>query len=271
MKVISYSLFGDPMSFEYPFYLRGIYFNVRMNRLLYPDWQTVIIAEHKINNPYQGVLDWLKNYIDNFYAIKVEKDMPLRRCEGMLWRMLPIYFKDKWECSHVICRDADAITTYREAICVNEWLGSDLPFHGINDNPAHGGLMGGMVGFRVADFKRATGYTSFEQMISGLDLSQHGSDQNFMMKSIHPKIKNNLLMHVLSGGGCEARHKVTSINERKDIDINPKLWESSNTCRFIGSPGVVDFELLRFFKRFDNDPKFDRFEKQFSDIFYWQK
>lgn len=261
MKCITYSLFGDPLSFEFNWYLRGVYFNARMNRLIYPDWQTLVFIERSV----------LSGVTDNMHEMSLIKIIPMPsdvdRCEGMLWRMLPLF----GDYTHVLCRDADAVTTYREAICVSEWLSSDLQFHGINDNPAHCGLMGGMTGFRSNEFKKSVGHDSFYQMISGLDLRQHGSDQNFMNKSIHPKIKNNLLMHVLSGGGCEARHKITSINERKDIGIDKRLWESSNTCRFIGSPGVVDFELLRFFKRFDNDPKYDKFEREFPDIFYWQR
>lgn len=258
MKVISYSLFGDPKSFEFNWYLRGVYFNARMNKLIYPGWQTHVYVQHSLIN----------DLISNIPGIKIyQVHSKSERCEAMLWRLYPLFEG----ATHVIARDADAITTYREAVCVSEWIGSDLPYHGINDNPAHAGLMGGMVGFIVKDFKEATGYTSFEQMVSGLDLSKHGSDQNFMMKSIHPKIKNGLFMHTLSGAGCEAKYTSRAINELKDIGIDRRLWESTNTCRFIGSPGVVDFELLRFFKRFDSDPKFDAFEKQFPDVFYWQK
>lgn len=264
MKVISYSLFGDPNSFEFDFYLRGIYFNARMNRLIYPDWETWIFVDGLLHNSHYDILIGLQRLIKGMLVFEPETP---ERCAGMLWRLIPIFSNGV---THVMARDADAITTYREAVCIHDWLGSDMPFHAINDNHAHSGLMGGMVAFRAKDFKEATGYTSFDGMVSGLDLKAHGSDQNFMMKSIHPKIKNGLFMHNLSGAGCEARYTSTDVNPIKNIGIDRKLWESSNTCRFIGSPGVVDFELLRFFKRFDNDPKFDDFEKRFPDIFYWQ-
>lgn len=186
------------------------------------------------------------------------------RCHSMLFRMKPLFESNF---THVLCRDADSVPTYREANCVYEWIQSELPYHAINDNDAHAGLMGGLVGFRREDFIRDTGYKSFDQMIQGHDLRKHGSDQNFMNKFIHPKIKHGLLMHNLKGQGIEAKRTETVVPSGH---IDKKLWVSDLISRYIGSAGVIDFELLRFFKSFDNDPKFDDFEKLFPNIFYWQ-
>jgi hypothetical protein len=170
--------------------------------------------------------------------------------------------------THVICRDADSVPTYREANCVYEWLESGLPYHAINDNDAHGGLMGGLVGFRTEDFKRDTGYTSFDQMIKGQDLRQHGSDQNFMNKHIHPKIKKGLMMHKLKGAGIEAKVVKTQVKEGY---VDKKLRHSDLISRYIGSAGVIDFELLRWFKANDPNPEWDKFERKFPDVFYWAR
>lgn len=267
MKVISYSLFGDPSSFEFLFYLRGFYFNLRMCKILYPDWK--IILSTSITEP--SMFSEMVKLFPSFEGINYLCDAP--RCEAMLWRMLPIFdtsavppFDSK--VTHVLCRDADSVPTYREANCVCEWIASGLPYHAINDNDAHAGLMGGLVGFRREDFIRDTGYKSFDQMIQGHDLRKHGSDQNFMNKFIHPKIKHGLLMHNLKGQGIEAKRTETVV---PNGHIDKKLWVSDLISRYIGSAGVIDFELLRFFKSFDNDPKYDAFEKKYSDIFYWAR
>jgi hypothetical protein len=262
-KILSYSLFGDPSSFEFGFYLRGVYFNARMNRILYPGFITNVFYDERLENDYFGFFEGIKDILgDSFYHREVGQSN--KRCEAMLWRMIPLFSTT----THVICRDLDSVSTYREANCVYDWLQSGLPYHAINDNDAHAGLMGGMVGFRSEDFKRDTGYTYFEQMIQGQDLKKHGSDQNFMNKHIHPKIKDGLFMHKLKGQGIEAKR----IETRTPTGfVNQKLWVSDLISRYIGSAGVIDFELLRFFKSFDDNPKFDEFEKKFKNICYWRQ
>lgn len=272
MKYICYSIFGNPDSFEFKFYLRGLYFNARMNRLLYPDWVTQLNIERAIWFKYESLFKGLSSvvqYIVNFHDTS-------DKCTSMLWRMSEIFAGDytnpKWNATHLICRDADAITTYREAQAVQEWVDSGLGFHGITDDPAHTiPMMGGMCGFKVDHFKQTfPEYDTFEKLIGKDNLKDHGSDQNLLMKKIYPKAKDNMMGHFFEG--CHEKVKVVTRHVSNQIPgVNPKLWESNNTCRMIGSPGVVDFELLRFFKRFDNNKKFDDFEKQFPDIMYWAK
>ena len=261
MKVLSYSLFGDSNSFEFPFYLRGIYFNARMNRLLYPDWITFVHVDQKVFFKHQDLIERLA-----VFGVRLNFHDHKDRCLSMLWRMRNLFSEGV---THVLCRDADSVSTYREALCVYEWLNSGLPFHAINDNNAHSGLMGGMVGFKSKEFKDATGYTSFDQMISGQKLSKHGSDQDFMNREILPKIWEKLLFHKLKGAGSHAHTIKTEVPEKGPID--KKLWVSDLISRYIGSAGVIDIELLRFFKSFDPDPKFDEFERKYPEIFYWAR
>jgi hypothetical protein len=262
--LLSYSLFGDPSSFEFGFYLRGCFFNIRMNRILFPEFHTIIYATTDIINKYYDVLGDV-GQLTNKLTIQEEDNNP-KRCEGMLRRMMPLFEKDF---DTVICRDLDSVSTYREALCTYEWLNSGLPFHAINDNAAHGGLMGGLIAFKSEDFKQATGYKSFEQMIRGLDLRQHGSDQNFLNKSILPKIKNKLLLHNLKGAGCQASVVKTEVPASGPVD--KKYEHSGLISRYIGSAGVIDFELLRWFKTHDPNPKWDAFEKKYPETFYWTR
>lgn len=263
MKVISYSIFkADCQPFEFMAYLRGLYFNARMNKLIYPDWVTVL-------NIHDKVFDKYERFFGELQCLRVvHHDAPL--CEAMLWRMFPVFMKD-FKVTHVICRDADAITTYKEAQAVQEWVDSGLGFHGITDNPAHSlPMMGGMVGFNVEQFRiEFPQWNSFEQMIRGVDLSKRGSDQDFMMKKIYPFAKPNMMGHFFEG--CKEKVKITKHTAGGQLkNVDARLWESNLTCRHIGSPGVVDMETLRFFQRFDK-ADYSAFEKEFSDICYWAR
>lgn len=272
MKYISYSLFGNPDSFEFKWYLRGVYFNIRMNALLYPGWTTNVNIETKIWYKYETLFKSLTSIIP--WSVKFHDVAP--KCTSMLWRLSEMFEGDysnpQWNATHIICRDADAITTYREAQAVQEWVDSGLGFHGITDDPAHTiPIMGGMCGFRVDHFKQTfPEYDTFEKLLGKDNLKDHGSDQNLLMKKIYPKAKGNMMGHFFQG--CKEQVKITKHSVSSQIPgVSPKLWESNLCARMIGSPGVVDFELLRFFKRFDNNPKFDAFERQFPDIMYWQR
>ncbi|HEY3429629.1 MAG TPA: hypothetical protein VGK39_03060 [Cyclobacteriaceae bacterium] len=231
-----------------------------MNRILLPDFYTTVYTTTELIDKYWAFWQGLGK-LNPKLTVQEEDNNP-QRCAGMLWRMKPLF--DDTEL--VLCRDADSVITYREANCIHHWLRSGLPFHAINDNDAHGGLMGGLVGFKSKDFLKATNYKSFDQMVKGLDLKQHGSDQNFLNKSIHPKIKHGLMMHKLRGAGVNAAR--VELSAPNGV-VDKKYWVTDLISRYIGSAGVIDFELLRFFKSFDNDPKFDDFEKLFPNLFYW--
>lgn len=262
MKIISLTLFGDPSSFEFGWYARGIYYNTRMARLLYPDWRPVVFATSKARYAYNGFIQAAHEL--GWFDLFQVNEAP--RCEAMLHRMMPLFLPNV---THVMCRDADSVHTYREANCVYEWLRSGLPYHAINDNDAHAGLMGGLVAFRAEDFKRDTGYYDFDQMIKGQELKKHGSDQNFMNKYIHPKIKDGLFLHKIKGAGVQS--KVTKTEVPKLGEVKTRLWVSDLISRYIGSAGVIDFELLRFFDTFDADKNIVDFETKFKDVCYWRR
>jgi hypothetical protein len=261
--VISYSLFGDPNSWEFGYYLRGTYLNLRMNKILYPNLHSIIYTTPELIERYYDLWIAYGNLFKNIAIQKKDNNPP--KCLGMLWRMLPIFSSNY---DFVICRDLDSVSTYREALCMYEWINSGFSFHGINDNDAHGGLMGGLVSFNCDRFKEKTGYTTFEQMVKGLNLQAHGSDQNFLNKSIHPKIKNDLFMHTLKGAGCSAAHIK---NDVLPGSLDKKLWLADLISRYIGSAGVIDFETIRFLRSFDKDLRYIEMEKKFKDIFYWAR
>lgn len=256
MKLISYSLFNSDQAqeFEKLFYIRGFYWNARMNNLIYPDWRTHLELDWATYNEYKDLFDWLIE--NNNLSMRLNDNEP-ELCAGMLWRMKPIWTIDV---SHVLCRDADAITTYKEAQYIQDWLESGIAVSSIHDNPAHGGLMGGMVGFDTAAFKALTQINSFDELIANRDLSERGSDQHLLNGEILSNTKHTVITY-----GPEIPHSL-----RKPPLVDEKLWESNLCAAFIGSAGVNELETLRFFKRFDlYNWKFIPIEKQFPKLFYW--
>jgi hypothetical protein len=254
-KLISYSLFSHPSaeSFERLTYIRGAYWNFRMNNLIFPDWRSHLEVDNETYLEFNELFDWLVE--NNNLSLQVNEHNP-ELCASMLWRMKPIWTIDV---SHVLCRDADAITTYKEAQYIQYWLERGVAVCSIHDNPAHGGLMGGMVGFDTAAFKALTQINSFDELISNHDLSQRGSDQHLLNGEILPKVKNDLCTY----------NGLTPLIKQLPL-VSDRLWESNLCCRHIGSAGVVEMETIRFFKRFDiYQWKFDVIEKQFPKLFYW--
>jgi len=248
MKVIAFSIFRAPCDkFEFLSYLRGLYFNARMNKLIYPGWETWVYVQYEVYHEYKSYFEGLPI---NF--VFVEYEAPL--CESMLWRLKPLFADGV---THLLCRDADAITTYKEAQAVQEWLNSEKLVHAILDNPAHSGLMGGMIGFKSSAkdkiFKNAMIKSKWTDLIANQNLTQRGSDQHLLNRGVLPLIKDDVFWS-------------NNPSSKKD---NP-LWESDLTCRHIGSAGVVEMETLRFFKRFDKTD-YSEFEKEHSDICYWAK
>lgn len=265
MKLITYALFnGDAKPFEKTAYIRGFCFNVRMNRLLYPEWTTHLEIDKALYWEFKILFDCLVSNLG--LSLNINDKTP-KLCEGMFWRTKSLFDEG---ITHIICRDADSITTYREASCVAQWIHTGLSTHAILDNPAHAGMMGGMVGFNTQLFKTITGFSSWSEMVAGFDLSLRGSDQHFMNQILYPKLKHNLLLHRLNGAGMEAC--ATLDNASGNPNINPALWESDLTCRHIGSAGVVEMETLRFFQRFDKESEtfFEEIEKRFPKVFYWR-
>lgn len=272
MKLITYSLFNagaDP--FEMRAYVRGFYFNCKMNALIYPDFRTHLEVDQVTYTDYQGLFDWLVGNMNlslhvNILSGEFKQQMvgvPL--CEGMLWRMKPIFMPDV---SHILCRDADAITTYREALAVQEWLESGKKCHAVNDNRAHGGLMGGMVGFDCGWFKACMEASSWEGMIGDWDLTQRGSDQHWLNKKVLFRIKDSLYF---SGSYTSGIPVPDAYSQSPLPQVDPKLWESNLIASFIGAPGFNELEALRFFKRFDKEPsKYNAIENEYPKLFHWR-
>lgn len=84
MKAISYALFGFDAErqkdcFDFNSYLRGLTLNIRMARLLYPDWNIVLHVDQNTNNGLKDLFDALP------IEVVICEDAPLTK--AMLWRL----------------------------------------------------------------------------------------------------------------------------------------------------------------------------------------
>lgn len=275
MKLISYSIFGidkvtDDNRFEFHAYLRGLYFNSRMNRLLYPDWTTHIEADAATyDSRFRGYFDMMVSELGVSLHVN-EETAPL--CKAMLWRLRPLFTQGV---THLLCRDADAITTYREVQAVQGWLERGRDFHAITDNPQHQlPTMGGMLGFKTAKFAQLFPWKSWDEMIQSCaaDFSEYGSDQDFLLFVLYPVLRDFMHGHFLDGSQSDYGVGLAEfqIPQLTLPGVDPRLWEADLTARHIGGAGFIELEALRFFKRFDaQSAKFTGIEKQFPQVFYW--
>lgn len=267
-KIISYSIFGSRQQYceQWVFntYTRILFFNVLMNRLLFPQFTTHIETDTETFNDYE---DFFNGLIEQYNTVVAINDQSENLCTSMLWRLQPIFDEDA---EYVFARDADAITTYREAQAVKEFIESGLTLHGITDSPAHTvPLMGGMCGFKAENIRQY--FKTWEHLLSmsNIKIGDRGTDQVFMTRLIYPRFK--MFAHYLQGmkntNGEEVVKRV--IADFPLQGVNPALWESNLTCRHIGSPGVVEMETIRFFKRFAPDDFNFKSQEKYPKIFNW--
>jgi hypothetical protein len=273
-KKIGYSLFTPPdlsrnTKFIFDKYLLGVYFNARMNNLLYPEWQTVVYLDDRLLAQYRAYCAGLTELGFNTVFEGIAGDRPL--WELVLSRIRPVFDPST---THVVCRDLDSIATYREAQAVQEWIDSGLACHAMADNVYHTApLMAGMCGFDATQFRVIfREYDTFESMVDGFDLERRGSDQWLLRERIWPKCRTSALAHCLAGGTrSDAAVVNTDIRPDPVRGVPPELSESNLVVGFIGQAGVNEMELLRFFQRHDEQQRFYDFEEEHRDICYWRR
>ena len=160
MKIISYSLFGYNKEraancFDFNSYLRGLMINVRLQRLLFPEWRIRLHLDQSSYNGFQRFFELLSRS-EHYNLIDIVICEEAELTKAMLWRLMPI-FDGKVE--RFICRDLDSPLTYRDAQAVKDWENSSKTAHAITDSVSHTiPMMGGMIGFTkyANDFIKAT-------------------------------------------------------------------------------------------------------------------
>lgn len=269
-KIICFSVFGasnvtPENEFEFNAYLRGFYFNVRFAKILYPDWEVHVEIDSRTFSLYDNIFTGLKQYYG--ITLTINEMQPL--CKSMFWRVKKAFMPDV---DYIICRDADALVTYREAQAVKAFVDSGLDVHGITDNLAHGiPLLGGMIGLRCQPLRDK--FVLWRVMADQVRDSTwpRGMDQILISDLLYTKEnRSKTFGHYLQGykGDGEAIIK-TTIDDISLPGVDPKLWETNLCVRHIGSAGVVELETMRQLRRFTQETEFENIAKRYPKIFYW--
>lgn len=294
MKAIAYSLFGYERErvancFDFGSYLRGLMINLRFNRLLYPDWQTVLETDWSTYNAYEPLFKYLEDR--NILIIEKNKN-EAKLCEAMLWRMKPVFLRAKdgtLQYTHVLCRDLDSPATYREVQAVNVWMSHDKAMHAITDSVSHDvPLLGGMIGFIPRHFTAKTGIKDFTDFMSRckIDLSVKGSDQAFLNSVIYPMVAekgtDSITQHYFNGYGktflsdwhtcgCHPPQGHTeNCPNNVHVDIPDYLKETNEMAGHIGASGGYMPKVERFIHIYkDKFQDLIRIEQDYKNIFYW--
>ena len=259
-SVISYSLFGygqrNENSFEFNSYLRGFTLNLRLARLVYPDWKVKIHT------------DSFDYFPDIFKLCEYAICTPAPLTLAMLWRLKPCF--ESYE--RVICRDLDSPLTLREAKCVKYWEQSGKAAHAITDSISHTiPMMGGMVGFVPAHFREKTGFQTWDE-IHGYNWEQKGADQTFLNNEIYPKFAqpgwDSITQHYLKGmPNTWLSDYHTQVPEMEYLE---DMAESNDTCGHIGAAGWYEGALMKFLRKHkDKFTDILEAEKNYPEIFYW--
>lgn len=289
MRVISYALFGYDRAradncFDFNSYLRGLMLCLRFNKLIYPEWKTVLQLDYAT---YEGFKDLFKALEDKDLLIIEKNKNGAKLCEAMLWRLKPIFMENV---THLLCRDLDSLSTYREKQAVQYWVDSNTKvMHAITDSVSHNlPLLGGMIGIRPDNFKHRLGVTVFEELMSRctVDLSQKGSDQTFLNEVIYPyfglKGTDSITQHYFNGYGrtflsdwhtciCSppAGHDEKCPNNYK-IDLPDELKETNSVCGHVGSAGYYEAPTMKIIYKYrDMFKDLAEIEKPYPQIFYW--
>lgn len=297
MKGIVYSLFGYERAraegcFDFNSYLRGLMTCLRFNRLIYPEWQTILETDHETYNAFEPLFKILQN--KNILLVEKNKN-GAKLCEAMLWRLRPVYWKDtfqKWQYSHIICRDLDSPSVYREAQSVQIWINHDKGMHAITDSVSHNlPLLGGMIGVRPDYFSARTNTQDFESLMKlcRYDLSGKGSDQSFLNDIIYPCFgeqgHESITQHYFKGHGktwlndfhtCRCWMEAVAVSHQEGctenitLGIPVELKETDQCCQHIGSAGWNATATERFIHKHKHHfEDLITAEKLYPKIFTW--
>ena len=286
---ISYALFGYDRDraencFDFNSYLRGLMLCLRFNRLIYPQAQSVLNTDHATYHAFEPLF----KYLEDRNILKVHQNPNgAQLCEAMLWRLKPIY---RGGYTHVLCRDLDSVSTYRERQAVQYWVDQKTKAaHAITDSVSHDlPMLGGMIGFMPEHFTTRTGAKDYGSLINlkRMDFSAKGSDQLFLNQAIYPlfadKGSDSITQHYFNGHGntfLSDFHTCTCpppSGHRSDcpnnysIDLPEEMKESNSVCGHIGASGWYETATFKFLRKYqDKFIDLTEIEKQYPKIFYW--
>jgi hypothetical protein len=271
---ISYSLFGYDREradncFDFNSYLRGLAINIRMARLIYPEWDIIVQTDKATYEAWKELF--------GAYPIKLEVHQDLVPLTlAMLWRLRPCFDNNY---THVLCRDLDSPLTYRERQAVEYWINRDKAAHAITDSVSHDvPMLGGMIGFRPQYFRDKVGVSTWGDLIRirpNYLWNQKGSDQTFLRDIVYPKFAqqgtDSITQHYVLGMPNSFLSDYHNKIQDLELPIPFELKESNDTCGHIGSAGAYNVALEKFLRKYhDKFVDLHSAEESYKDIFYWR-
>jgi len=292
-KAIVYSLFGSEENsfdncFNFNAYLRGLMINIRLNKLLYPEWTTIIELEDSVYNKYSNLFNKLKE--GEWADYRINQTCLLTK--AMLWRLKPIFELDEnqikvWD--YVLCRDLDSPTTYREVQAVKQWMNNDKTIHAITDSVSHTiPMLGGMIGFIPKYFTDRIGITMWDALFENvtIDFSKKGADQDFLNQHIYPifaqRGTDSITQHYFKGMPntflsdfhtclCDSviGHQLYCPNNT-ETGLDEEMKQTNNIAGHIGSAGFYTTSTYSFLaKHRDKFKGLYDIEKDYPMEFHW--
>lgn len=277
-KVICYALFGYERERaencdHFNGYLRGLMINIRLNRLIFPDWKINLQTDEATYQAWGRLFDKLP------IEVEVHRNgVPLTL--AMLWRLRPVFEMEEgqWKHSHVLCRDLDSPPTYREAQAVQYWMNRDKAMHAITDSVSHDlPLLGGMIGVIPRYFTERVNARMWKHLIdknNSFDWNKKGSDQTFLNSVVYPcfaqKGNDSITQHYCLGMANTFLSDYHNAIQDLELPIPYSLKDSNEICGHIGSAGSYSSKLSNFINK--HKDKFEdliEIEKEWPDMFSW--
>lgn len=274
-KIISYSLFGygkerQQNCFEFYDYLRGLMVNIRLARMVYPDWIIRLHVDKETYKNFNKLFDDLSVYL-KIIELHIRDEAELTK--AMLWRILPCFDEDV---EYTLCRDLDSPLTYREAQAVSHFITNGKAAHAITDSISHNvPMLGGMIGFwkYIRDY---TGAKTWDELVNkNLNFSIKGTDQDLLTKYVYPGFSkgDSITQHYVLGmpysflGDC---HILIP-----DVELNGVPAEFKNTneiCGHIGAAGYYTAPMNKIIQKYRHlFQDLEEIEKKYPKIFYWNE
>ncbi len=176
-NIISFSLWGNN-----PVYTHGAIVNAQLGPHVYPGWKCRFYCDDSVPKEVRRELVRLGS------EVNLIEDEELRDLKP-LWRFLA---SDDPDIDRFICRDADSRLNSHEAVAVDEWTKSNLPFHVMRDHVYHmevilAGMWGGVA--RVLPNVR-------ELVRLALSYQRNKwNDQEFLRDTVWPLIRDQAKVH----------------------------------------------------------------------------
>lgn len=278
MKIISYSLFGFNRErysncFGFNDYLRGLTANIRLARVLFPEWS---IRVHVDSLTYSGLKDFFEKL-----PIEIEVCEDAHLTKSMLWRLKPAFDENV---ERFICRDLDSPLLPRDRQAVIDWENSEKSAHAITDSVSHNiPMMGGMIGFVASEFRERLNCDSWEDLIlnaeesisGSYDFSIKGEDQVLLVEYIYPKFAHptteSIKQHYVLGMPNTFLSGYSSSIPDLELPVDEKYSSELATLGgHIGSAGFYSSPLITFLIVHNSEfTDITEVEESMPEIFYW--